>query len=159
MPINQPIIGDNQADNSWKLEATNQINNEEVRVNALTSQVDGIQTTATEFIMNISLGFLAGASTGSSSFPVPFNGQLIGWAVWIGARPNISVRFEVLRNNVPDTSLALTATSSIAANSVLRSTGLSVPVAQFSTVGLFANHSGLNTSQLRAAGTLIFRRT
>ena len=37
MPINQPIISDNQADNSWKLEATNLINNTEARVNTLAS--------------------------------------------------------------------------------------------------------------------------
>ena len=37
MPINQPIITDDQADNSWKLEATNLLNRTETRVNALES--------------------------------------------------------------------------------------------------------------------------
>ena len=85
MPINQPIITGNQADDSWKLEATNQLNNEEVRVNALTTQVNNIQTTVdapNEFIMNISLGFLTQSTTLSSSFPLPFNAELTDWSIW-----------------------------------------------------------------------------
>ena len=48
MAVNQPIIGDDQAENSWKLEITNQANNEEARVNALASQLEelGRRTTA-----------------------------------------------------------------------------------------------------------------
>ncbi len=39
MPINQPIISDDQADNSWKLEATEQANREEARVNSLVARI------------------------------------------------------------------------------------------------------------------------
>ena len=46
MAVNQPIIGDDQADNSWKLEITNQANNEEARVNALASQLEAVSTRA-----------------------------------------------------------------------------------------------------------------
>lgn len=50
MSVNQPMIGDNQTDNSWKLEVTNQANQEEVRVNSLASRlgaIDGIDRTVT----------------------------------------------------------------------------------------------------------------
>ena len=44
MPVNQPIIGEGQADNSWKLELTNQANNEEARVNALVSRIQQLES-------------------------------------------------------------------------------------------------------------------
>ena len=43
MPINQPTIGESQADNSWKLEATEQLNREEARVNALAAQITQLE--------------------------------------------------------------------------------------------------------------------
>jgi len=39
MAVNQPLITGNQAEDSWKLEVTNQLNNEEARVNSLASQI------------------------------------------------------------------------------------------------------------------------
>lgn len=43
MPINQPIITESQADNSWKLELTQQLNSEEVRVNTLISRIEELE--------------------------------------------------------------------------------------------------------------------
>lgn len=43
MAVNQPIIDDNQADNSWKLEVTNQLNNEEARLNALLLRIEELE--------------------------------------------------------------------------------------------------------------------
>ena len=43
MAINQPRIGDDQADNSWKLEVTTQANTEESRVNALVSRIEALE--------------------------------------------------------------------------------------------------------------------
>ena len=158
MPINQPIITGNQADDSWKLEATNQLNNEEVRVNALTTQVNNIQTTVdapNEFIMNISLGFLTQSTTLSSSFPLPFNAELTDWSIWFGAVPTTSIEFEVIRNTNVNTGLILTATTQFGINSVLSDTRLTESFPQFSTVNLIARGSSPAT---RAAGTLLFRR-
>ena len=43
MAVNQPIIGSDQADNSWKLEVTAQANTEESRVNALVSRIEQLE--------------------------------------------------------------------------------------------------------------------
>ena len=158
MPINQPIITGNQADDSWKLEATNQLNNEEVRVNALTTQVNNIQTTVdapNEFIMNISLGFLLQTTTTSSAFPLPFNAELTDWAVWFGAVPATNIEFEVVRNSNTNTGSILTATNLLGINSVLQATRLNLEFSQFDTVNLVARGQSAAT---RAAGTLLFRR-
>lgn len=47
MAVNQPIIDDNQADNSWKLEVTNQINSEEARLNALLLRIEQLESGGT----------------------------------------------------------------------------------------------------------------
>ena len=52
MAINQPIIVDDQAENSWKLEVTNQANIEEARVNALASRLAQL-----EGLMGVTGGF------------------------------------------------------------------------------------------------------
>ena len=44
MAVNQPIIGNDQADNSWRLEITNQANSEEARVNALVSRIAQLES-------------------------------------------------------------------------------------------------------------------
>jgi len=43
MAVNQPKIGKDQADNSWKLEVTTQANNEEARVNDLASRLAALE--------------------------------------------------------------------------------------------------------------------
>ena len=43
MAVNQPLIGNDQAENSWKLEVTNQVNNEEARLNNLVSRVSTVE--------------------------------------------------------------------------------------------------------------------
>ena len=43
MAVNQPIVVDDQAENSWKLEVTSQANNEEARVNALVSRIEELE--------------------------------------------------------------------------------------------------------------------
>ena len=43
MAVNQPIITDDQADNSWKLEVATQINNEEARLNALLLRIEELE--------------------------------------------------------------------------------------------------------------------
>ena len=43
MPINQPIIVEDQADNSWKLELTNEINRLEALVAALQSRIETLE--------------------------------------------------------------------------------------------------------------------
>jgi len=45
MAVNQPKIGKDQADNSWKLEITTQANNEEARVNDLASRLAALEET------------------------------------------------------------------------------------------------------------------
>jgi len=52
MAVNQPQIGKDQADNSWKLEVTTQVNSEEARLNDLASRLarleaGGSNTTST----------------------------------------------------------------------------------------------------------------
>ena len=43
MAVNQPLITENQVDNSWKLEVTNQVNNEEARLNALLLRIQQLE--------------------------------------------------------------------------------------------------------------------
>ena len=43
MAVNQPKIGKDQADNSWKLEVTQQVNNEEARINSLLSRIEALE--------------------------------------------------------------------------------------------------------------------
>lgn len=44
MAVNQPQIGKDQADNSWKLEVTTQVNNEEARINDLASRLAALES-------------------------------------------------------------------------------------------------------------------
>ena len=44
MAVNQPKIGKDQADNSWKLEVTTQVNNEEARINDLASRLAALES-------------------------------------------------------------------------------------------------------------------
>ena len=60
MAVNQPIIGSDQADNSWKLEVTAQANVEEARVNALVSRIEQLEA-------------MLGASTGGGGTDVGFD--------------------------------------------------------------------------------------
>jgi len=43
MAINQPLIGDDPIENSWKLELTTQVNNEEARLNALLLRIEQLE--------------------------------------------------------------------------------------------------------------------
>lgn len=43
MAINQPIFANDPADNSWKLEVTQQVNNEEARLNNLVSRIEQLE--------------------------------------------------------------------------------------------------------------------
>ena len=43
MAVNQPKIGKDQADNSWKLEVTTQVNNEEARITDLVSRIAALE--------------------------------------------------------------------------------------------------------------------
>ena len=170
MPINQPIIGNDQAENSWKLEATNQINNEEVRVNALTSRINNIESgvsVPSEFTIDFSLGILTGINTTEGiNYPVPVNCVLTGYAVNLnGPRPSFSpsgsLRFEVRRNDTVDARIpTVTYTSSTPQDFTQGRTGLSETFNQFSSIGLTAQHANLtNGASLIPTVTFIFRRT
>ena len=43
MAINQPPIGEDQSESAWKLEVTNQINNEETRINVLVARIEELE--------------------------------------------------------------------------------------------------------------------
>ena len=94
MAVNQPIITGNQADDSWRLEVTAQLNNEEARVNALASDIRNIEV-PTPVPSNNNTQILTGDNTftGANTFTGSntFQGRSIFDGIINSAQPYINV--------------------------------------------------------------------
>ena len=99
MAVNQPMISDNQVDNSWKLEVTNQINNEETRVNALLSRIVALETqmftARTDVLDTYSITKEVTLEVGvprvtSLRYPLLEDSRLISWGIYLSGRPTVA---------------------------------------------------------------------
>ena len=109
MAVNQPIIGSDQADNSWKLEVTAQANVEEARVNALVSRIEQLEA-------------MLGASTGDDGPTLEFD--------QVNVTPPSILRI----NNRVLTTAAVSTTGILAVNNIVQLASHDGTVYQFQTM-------------------------
>ena len=168
MAVNQPMISDNQVDNSWKLEVTNQINNEEARVNALASRIDTLQsasTTTNDFAISFSMGNLPSPTTSVNSlnFPIPVNCVLTDWAIALNNRVSGtgSLIFDLRVNNAIDTTVGtINYNASTTINVANARRNLARSLSRLNIIGLQARYTNVsNAVVIIPTVTFIFRRT
>ena len=171
MAVNQPMISDNQVENSWKLEVTNQVNNEETRVNALLSRIEQLESqmavTPTNILDTYSITKEVELGTGnvteSLQYPLLEDSRLISWGIYINGRPqgrnircsytdNGGVQDDPLGSNI-----IFTTGGPMAGTTSTRPINVDYSIPQ--AIGTYVDHTGVtNIGELRMSVAFLLQR-